>query len=36
MENEVPLCQDTGAACVFVELGQDVRIEGGLLVDAIN
>ncbi|MGN0262617.1 MAG: fumarate hydratase [Eggerthellaceae bacterium] len=36
VENEVPLCQDTGAACVFVELGQDVRIEGGLLVDAIN
>ena len=36
MENEVPLCQDTGAACVFVELGQDVRIEGGLLADAIN
>lgn len=32
----VPICQDTGAACVFVELGQDVRIEGGLLVDAIN
>ena len=36
MEKEVPLCQDTGAACVFVELGQDVRIEGGLLADAIN
>ena len=36
MENEVPLCQDTGTACVFVELGQDVRIEGGLLADAIN
>lgn len=35
-ENVVPLCQDTGAACVFVEYGQDVRIEGGLLVDAIN
>ncbi len=34
--DQVPLCQDTGAACVFVELGQDVRIEGGLLVDAIN
>jgi fumarate hydratase subunit alpha len=34
--DEVPLCQDTGAACVFVELGQDVHIEGGLLVDAIN
>lgn len=32
----VPICQDTGAACVFVELGQDVRIEGGSLVNAIN
>ncbi len=32
----VPICQDTGAACVFVELGQDVHIEGGLLADAIN
>lgn len=32
----VPICQDTGAACVFIELGQDLRIEGGSLVDAIN
>lgn len=32
----VPICQDTGTACVFVELGQDVHIEGGSLVDAIN
>ncbi len=32
----VPICQDTGAACVFVELGQDAHIEGGSLVDAIN
>ena len=32
----VPICQDTGAACVFVELGQDVHIEDGSLVDAIN
>lgn len=32
----VPICQDTGAACVFVELGQDVHIEGASLVDAIN
>lgn len=35
-DDMVPICQDTGAACVFVELGQDVRIEGGLLADAIN
>ena len=27
-ENNVPVCQDTGMACVFVELGQDVHIEG--------
>lgn len=32
----VPICQDTGAACVFVEIGQDVHIEGGSLADAIN
>lgn len=27
-EKNLPICQDTGMACVFVELGQDVRIEG--------
>lgn len=32
----VPICQDTGAACVFIELGQNLRIEGGSLVDAVN
>lgn len=32
----VPMCQDTGFAVVFVELGQDVHIVGGLLTDAIN
>lgn len=32
----VPICQDTGAACVFIELGQGLRIEGGSLVDAVN
>lgn len=32
----VPLCQDTGFTVVFVELGQDVRIIGGSLVEAIN
>lgn len=35
-EENVPMCQDTGYAVVFVELGQDVHIEGGLLEDAIN
>jgi len=32
----MPLCQDTGLAVFFVELGQDVSIAGGLLSDAIN
>ena len=31
-----PICQDTGMACVFMEIGQDVHIIGGLLEDAIN
>lgn len=32
----IPICQDTGMAVVFVEIGQDVRFEGGLLEDAIH
>ena len=32
----LPLCQDTGTAVVHVELGQDVHITGGYLIDAIN
>lgn len=32
----MPICQDTGMACVFVEIGQEVHIVGGLLQDAIN
>lgn len=32
----VPMCQDTGFAVIFVELGQEVYIEGGSLNDAIN
>jgi fumarate hydratase subunit alpha len=32
----VPLCQDTGTAVVFLELGQDVHITGGDLYAAIN
>jgi len=31
-----PICQDTGTAVVFVELGQEVHISGGYLYDAIN
>lgn len=33
---QVPMCQDTGFAVIFIELGQEVIIEGGLLVEAIN
>ena len=35
-EDMIPICQDTGMAVVFVELGQEVYIEGGSLEDAIN
>jgi len=33
---KVPMCQDTGMTCVFIELGQDVHILGGSLEEAIN
>jgi fumarate hydratase subunit alpha len=33
---KIPLCQDTGMAVVFVEIGQDVSISGGNLDEAIN
>ena len=35
-EGVFPLCQDTGMACVFLEIGQDVHLTGGLLEDAVN
>ncbi|SDF31912.1 fumarate hydratase [Sporolituus thermophilus] len=35
-EEAMPICQDTGMAVVFVELGQDVHITGGSLADAVN
>ena len=31
-----PLCQDTGLAVFFVKVGEDVKVKGGLLRDAIN
>lgn len=31
-----PICQDTGMACVFIELGQEVHLTGGSLTDAVN
>jgi fumarate hydratase subunit alpha len=35
-KNDMPLCQDTGFAVVFLEIGQDVHLTGGYLEDAIN
>lgn len=35
-KNRYPICQDTGLALVFIDLGQDVRITGGNLADAVN
>ena len=35
-EDMIPICQDTGMAVVFVEIGQDVHFEGGNLEEAIN
>jgi len=32
----LPLCQDTGLAVIFLEVGQDVHFTGGNLIDAIN
>ena len=32
----IPICQDTGMAVIFIEIGQDVHFEGGNLEDAIN
>jgi fumarate hydratase subunit alpha len=35
-EERIPICQDTGIAIFFVEIGQDLRIKNGFIVDAIN
>ena len=35
-DDMIPICQDTGMAVIFLEIGQDVHIEGGSLADAIN
>ena len=35
-EKGLPICQDTGMAVVFCDLGQEVHITGGLLSDAVN
>lgn len=33
---DMPICQDTGMAVVFIEIGQDVHVTGGSLEDAVN
>jgi len=35
-EEHIPMCQDTGMAVVYVEIGQDVHVTGGSLKDAID
>lgn len=35
-EEQIPICQDTGMAVVFLELGQDVHVEGENLSEAVN
>lgn len=35
-EEQIPICQDTGMAVVFVKIGQEVHIEGGSLAEAIQ
>ncbi|MEJ5221361.1 MAG: fumarate hydratase [Tepidiforma sp.] len=35
-ERMLPLCQDTGTAVVILEIGQDVHITGGYVIDAVN
>ena len=35
-KKEIPICQDTGMAVIFVTMGQDLQITGGSLEDAIQ
>lgn len=35
-EEMIPICQDTGMAVIFLEVGQEVHFEGGYLEDAVN
>lgn len=35
-EDMIPICQDTGMAVIFMEVGQEVHIEGGSLTEAVN
>lgn len=33
---EVPICQDTGMAVFFIEIGNEVHVEGGTITEAVN
>ena len=35
-EDMIPICQDTGMAVIFLEIGQEVHFEGGSVEDAVN
>ncbi len=35
-QDMIPICQDTGMAVIFMEIGQDVHVEGGSLTEAVN
>ena len=35
-EDRIPICQDTGMAVIFLEVGQDIHFEGGNVEDAVN
>lgn len=35
-EDMIPICQDTGMAVIFLEVGQDVHLDGGNVEDAVN
>ncbi len=35
-EDMIPICQDTGMAVIFLEIGQDIHFTGGILEDAVN
>lgn len=36
LENQIPICQDTGMTVVFLKIGQDLHMEGGFIEDAVN
>ena len=35
-EDMIPICQDTGMAVIFLDVGQDVHFQGGVLETAVN